>query len=164
MGFRPGDTSSHPRVAGSSSSSVDTTCGDGDQKARGALGNDFSTTVMTSPDGNDSSSEEKDTDIVNMKFGYTRAQERNVIKHLILRIWEHAFSRARDSEYEKYFHREDEPEEQYVDVVPAYPDDPLPLRPPTSSTNAAWGAEQIDKRIHFKHSRQPNKSQLLPQA
>ena len=30
MGFRPGDTSSHPRAAGSSSSSVDTTRGDGD--------------------------------------------------------------------------------------------------------------------------------------
>ena len=30
MGYRPGDTSSHPRVAGSSSSSVDTTRGDGD--------------------------------------------------------------------------------------------------------------------------------------
>ena len=30
MGYRPGDTSSHPRAAGSSSSSVDTTRGDGD--------------------------------------------------------------------------------------------------------------------------------------
>ena len=35
-----------------------------------------------------SDTDESDTDIVNMKFKYTRAQARNVAKHFVLRLWQ----------------------------------------------------------------------------
>ena len=35
-------------------------------------------------------------DIVNMRFKYTRAQERNVIKYLVMRLWQRSISKTRD--------------------------------------------------------------------
>jgi hypothetical protein len=49
--------------------------------------------------------DEDDAEIVNMRFKYTRAQERNVIKYLVMRLWQQSISKTRDGDFEKYFDR-----------------------------------------------------------
>ena len=48
--------------------------------------------IDSSAEGTD----EDDAKIVNMRFKYTRAQERNVIKYLVMRLWQRSISKTRD--------------------------------------------------------------------
>ena len=46
-----------------------------------------------------------EAEIVNMKFKYTHAQQRNVMKYLVMKLWKQIFSKTRDGDYEKYLDR-----------------------------------------------------------
>ena len=66
------------------------------------------TRSMRSPVETDDEDEddEDEAQIVNVRFKYTRAQERNVIKYLVMRLWQQCFSKTRDGDLEKCFIRE----------------------------------------------------------